>query len=1131
MLKSDKFVFLALLIAFTFSLLPNSVKAETLIDGNIMGNIIWSFSQSPYVVSGQVSVTEGATLTIEPGVVVKFLDVTSGLYVSGSLAVQGTESQPVYFTSYQDDSVGGDTNMDSADSLPYPGDWDGIILGDFTNASYTFSHTQIQYSENGVTLAGVTAEANNFYCTYSNECFNLAISASLSLSNFTADHVSGSVFSLYQSILSVNTALIKNIDLGFDPFSQHILDGYQSAVSFNGVSIQDVPQPVQGITMFGNSSFSGSDFVYITESNRDAVTVFNDSSISIANGLVQNTNSELYASGILFFNNTDVLLNNVQVRGFGNTAIYDLGSQSGFGVNSLTMNGVEVDHNSIGFGVDDGLDVSIGAVAAYENGYALFSYTDTPVRFENVWWGSESGPNYVTIPTGSNNEVFGQVDYDPWALTDPFHPIPETYFAKITNIPNGVAKLYETPSTSGVLVKTLPNDWVVKVIQKTLDSGQPAISDGYRWYKIEDPTDGSQMWMLAGSVSGNGTPYLPYSSSLQVDLQHISSDILGTKALRRQTILEVIDHYYNDTSVVPSLYSSDDIQTISLLKEIGMPKEVLLAIISQESGGNYNFNNEGVSFDYGHGVMQLTFKAWANEKPGNSYLNNDWDNRGKFSRIENFKCRNAIYSEISGKAIDGLNEYQKCYLNAGGYNKLNKPYKNYEDIATNPKYKQYTNTVQSFYANIKDGLGDLRKKYTSTKSCPHPDAVIDGLTFTCEDVRKILMVWAYNGLGYDKQTKQYTGRYLHDISQKLQNLSNDFPGITYANTDQLIEKLEIANNNKKTIKVYSPVELQVVDSQGNIAGLVNGTPEVSIPNSMYDADAESVTILFPNDTYSYKVVGDTTGGSYGLSFSNMQSGIQTDFLATNIPIKTGEIHIYHVDESVLATGGEGVTLDIDTNGDGIVEETLTTGATLTDITPPSVNVDTLLAEYSLGEKINLKQITTDNESAQNNITLTATWDSDPLLITSGKITLPTIGNHTLAITATDEVGNSTTVSKQVHVSYIFLGFKPSTFTGGLFKVNKPLNIKFRIKAKNGILIPMLTPTLSVVRVSDGYHANVNPNNVAEDPDCDAGDECFANYHNRYKRILPANFLTVGQWLITVGLDDGNTYTASVNVIN
>ncbi len=1027
----------------SFLSLPVSAKASTLVDTDITADTIWTTSGDPYIISGPISISEQATLTISKGVIVKFLDPLSSLTVSGALLAQGTKNKPIYFTSYQDDTIGGDTNHDYQDSLPYPGDWDGIVF-DNTGTSSSLLNVKITYAENGVTVWGAHLVGENISCLNTNGCFNVS-NGELSINGFLSEGVSGTIFNLYQSSLSLGQALIHNIEISLNPFAQYIIDGYASNVSLNNVTIGTVPDPVNGITLFSGSSFQASNLTFDSQSSRDAITIFNDSTISLTDTVIKKTTPGFYESGLLFFNHAEAVLTNVKVNGFGNTGIYDLGSQSGFGSNVLSMNRVEVDHNNIGFGVDDGLVTHVTDVSVHNNGYALFAYTDVPVEFKNVWWGSESGPNYTTTPTGSNNEVFGLIDYTPWATIDPFNPVPTQYFAKITSIPGGVAKLYESPSISGILVKTLPNDWVVKVIQRTLDNGQPAISDGYRWYKVEDPTDGSQMWMFAGPEIGAGSPFLPYDSSLQQNLQHISSDILNTKALRREAILEAVDHYYNDTSTNPSLYSSDDSQTISLLKQINMPKEVLLAIISQESG-IVNFDNENVSYDYGHGAMQITFKAWSNENTakGYSYKNNDWDNRGAMSLVTLSKCKNWD-KNISG-IQKGVNDYERCYENAGGYNKLLKPYKNYEDISTNPRYKQYTNTVQSFYANIKDGLGDLSKKFNLTRSCPHSSFTIESLTFSCEDVQKILMVWAYNGLGFDKKTNQYTGTYLHDISQKLASLNKNFSGINYSNTDQLIEKLEVANKNRKTIKVYSPVKLKVTDSEGDITGINDGLAVVDIPNSVYDADAEAVTILFPEDTYAYQVVGDSQGGSYGLSVESLNNNVKINFLATDIPITTGEIHTYHIDEAALASGEDGVMVDIDKNGDGIPERTVMAGPKLTSL------------------------------------------------------------------------------------SYQFDGFKP-LLDGKTFKKNKSLNIKFRVKSKNGILVPLLHPTLSIVRISDGFHADVNPSTFEEDPDCDPDDNCFKGNHNRYRYILPGSTLTPGTWKVTVGLDDGSSYSAVINIIN
>ena len=83
-------------------------------------NTTWAASAGPYVLNGQIPVQPGVTLTIEPGTVVKGLNSTSLLEVSGTLVAQGTAQAPIIFTSYADDSAGGDTNNDGAATGPGP---------------------------------------------------------------------------------------------------------------------------------------------------------------------------------------------------------------------------------------------------------------------------------------------------------------------------------------------------------------------------------------------------------------------------------------------------------------------------------------------------------------------------------------------------------------------------------------------------------------------------------------------------------------------------------------------------------------------------------------------------------------------------------------------------------------------------------------------------------------------------------------------------------------------------------------------------------------------------------------------------------------------------------------------------
>ncbi len=84
-------------------------------------------SQSPYVFGG-ISIFKDVTVTIEPGVVIKFDGLQSTLTVHGTLRAIGSESEKITVTSFKDDEFGGDTNGDGADSLPAPGNWLGIYF-------------------------------------------------------------------------------------------------------------------------------------------------------------------------------------------------------------------------------------------------------------------------------------------------------------------------------------------------------------------------------------------------------------------------------------------------------------------------------------------------------------------------------------------------------------------------------------------------------------------------------------------------------------------------------------------------------------------------------------------------------------------------------------------------------------------------------------------------------------------------------------------------------------------------------------------------------------------------------------------------------------------------------------------
>ena len=408
------FTFISVVV-FTNGFFINNVYAE-----DITEDTHWVLANSPYIITDDIYILNGATLIIDPGVIVKF-DYGTNMIVDGKLEALGLENDGmIYFTSYYDDTLGGDTDgeeyycyfntddegnniepeiCDPVDDSPYSGDW-GVVLIRSTTSKSILNNVVSRYSNDGLFLMnGGSVDSTNFSSDKEIYIYN-------SLDNsFSGLDIPSIEISEDSEVSIIDSTILNQEGSSVLIYSDSSLDIKNSNISgYNGFEI------------YQNSSLSATDLSIECES--DGISVFDNSSLNLSGGDINCGNIGVYVFGDSTADITGVKINGASEAG--------LMAHSNLDIDAVKITKSEITGNENGF-IVYGSDIlanqnsihdntSTGAMTYDSDQLTLFNYD-----FTNNFWGDASGPIHSLVSSGLVGDIldFDNILYLPFLTTDP----------------------------------------------------------------------------------------------------------------------------------------------------------------------------------------------------------------------------------------------------------------------------------------------------------------------------------------------------------------------------------------------------------------------------------------------------------------------------------------------------------------------------------------------------------------------------------------------------------------------------------------------------------------------------------------------------------------------------------------
>lgn len=382
------------LIISTAVLSLTIANGQTNVSGGIFSNTTWTKVNSPYIVTDTVVVFPGVTLTIQPGVTVKFDSLVQLEARQAKLIANGTNVDSITFTS---NCV-----------IPAPGKYSGIfinggnmtsqfkycnfmysnsaVINISTGTGFYIKNSKILFNVNGVFGGGLGNGSVLDFCILTNNsaiaCGTFDVIQNCTISN---NHQGVS-----DGFTVVNCIIDSNITKGIYENTGSILNCF---IRNNGIGIfGGNPVTVNNCTITNNQT-GVAPFAHHTITN----CVIDSNSVGIDNGSNYNSAHNYIADCQIEFNSN---------------GINDYGSQ-GNGTNTFTKN--IINNNDIGIllavTIDSFYCNQICNNTIYDLKYTLPANTNCVAK--NYWCTPDSASTQAVIYDAHDNVSIGIVNYMP----------------------------------------------------------------------------------------------------------------------------------------------------------------------------------------------------------------------------------------------------------------------------------------------------------------------------------------------------------------------------------------------------------------------------------------------------------------------------------------------------------------------------------------------------------------------------------------------------------------------------------------------------------------------------------------------------------------------------------------------